>query len=131
MTDQLSAAERMAQQVAAALAAADLSAFSDLLDPRVRWGAPDDPSPSCQSRSQVLAWYQRGRDAGARAAVCETVATGDRILVGLRVADLQSPREPAGEANRWQVLSVRDGRIVDIVGFDERSDAAARAGLCP
>jgi ketosteroid isomerase-like protein len=131
VTDQLSATERIAQQVVAALAAADLSAFSDLLDPRVRWGAPDDPSPPCQSRSQVLAWYQRGRDAGVRATVCETVAAGDRILVGLRVAGPQSAPEPGGEANRWQVLTVRDGRIVDIVGFDERRDAAARAGLRP
>jgi ketosteroid isomerase-like protein len=153
MTDQLSATERIARQIRVALEAADLSAFSDLLDPRVRWGAPDDPSPSCQSRAQVLAWYQRGRDAGVRATVCETVAAGDRILVGLRVTGRQEVAEPAsrqvaepasrqvaepasrqvaepaGQANRWQVLTVRDGRIVDIVGFDGRGDAAARAGL--
>jgi hypothetical protein len=29
---------------------------------------------------------------------------------------------------RWQVLTVRGGRIVDIVGFDDRSEAVTRAG---
>jgi hypothetical protein len=28
---------------------------------------------------------------------------------------------------RWQVLTLREGRVVDIVGFDQRSEAAARA----
>jgi len=134
MPEQVTVMEHVARQVRAALQAADLSAFSDLLDPEVRWGAPGDSSPACQNRAQVLAWYERGREAGVRARVCETVLAVDRILVGLRVMGLGAAgssvaADVGGEANRWQVLTVRDGRIVDIVGFDERSHAAARAGL--
>lgn len=51
---------------------------------------------------------------------------GDRILVGLTVVGLQVATEGAGEARRWQVLTVRGGRVVDIVGFDDRSEATAR-----
>ena len=134
MPEQVAAMELVAGQVSAALEAADLPAFSDLLDPHVRWGAPGDPSPACQNRAQVLAWYERGRERGVRAHVCETVVAGDRILVGLRVIGNRAGRNRAaagsgGEAERWQVLTVHGGRIVDIVGFDERSEAAARAGL--
>ena len=120
--------ERMAEQVKSALQAADLSAFSELLDPNVRWGAPGDPSPACMDRAQVLSWYQRGLDAGVRARVSEIAVLDDRtILVGLTVRNPAS-RESGAEVERWQVLTVGGGRVVDIVGFDERSDAVARAG---
>jgi hypothetical protein len=117
----------LAQQVSVALDAADLSAFAELLDPDVQWGPPDQSPPTCRNRTQVLSWYQRGRDAGVRARVSETVVLGDRILVGLKVIGNRADEPADGEAERWQVLTVRGGRVVDIVGFDERSEAMARA----
>jgi hypothetical protein len=56
--------------------------------------------------------------------------TGDRIVVGLTVVGNQAgDDEIESVRERWQVLTVRDGRVIDIVGFDDRADAAARAGL--
>src|ERR1700694_741205 len=123
MSEQREVMEGIAQQVKIALEAADLSDFSELLDPDVHWGAPDDPSPSCQNRDQVLAWYRRRRESGGRARVSEVVVLGDRILVGLAVVGNQAARERQGEVERWQILTVRGGRVVDIVAFDERSEA--------
>ena len=117
--------QRLADQVAAALEAADLSAYRELLHPDVRWGAPDAKRPSCRNRDQVLAWYQRGRESGVRASVTEVVILGDRLLVGLNVRGGQGDDE--GGVPRWQVLTVSDGRVVDIVGFDDRAEAVARA----
>ncbi len=116
----------VASQVKIALESADLRAFGDLLDTNVRWGAPDDPTPSCQNRRQVLAWYERGRGAGVRAQVSEVVVVGDRIVVGLTVSGREVAPQSSGGAERWQVLTVRDGRVVDIVGFDHRDEAMAR-----
>jgi RimJ/RimL family protein N-acetyltransferase/ketosteroid isomerase-like protein len=123
--------DRLAGQVRQALEAADLDAYADLLDRGVRWGPPGDPVPPCRSRAQVLAWYQRGRDAGTRARVTETVVAGDKILVGLKVSSPASASARAGEAGRWQVLTVRGGRIAEITGFADRDEAAAWAGLAP
>jgi RimJ/RimL family protein N-acetyltransferase/ketosteroid isomerase-like protein len=120
--------DELAARVRSALEAADLDAYSDLLDRDVRWGPPGDPVPPCRNRGQVLAWYARGRDAGARARVTETVVAGDKILVGLKVADTSAPDDDA-ESDRWQVLTVRDGQITDITGFGDRDEAAAWAGL--
>jgi len=128
MPEQPGVTESLAQQVRIALETADLSAFGDLLDPDATWGAPDDPSPACQNRRQVLSWYERGKESGVRAQVSEVAVLGDRILVGLRVKGTGATEESGGEAERWQVLTVRAGRVVDIVGFAERSDAVARAG---
>jgi ketosteroid isomerase-like protein len=120
-------AEEVARQVRTALEAAELTAFSDLLHPDVRWGPPDDPTPPCRNREQVLAWYRRGQESGARARVSEVVVVGDRILVGLVVRGTGAARERGGQATRWQVLTVRAGQVVDIVGYDQRSEAVARA----
>jgi hypothetical protein len=83
MSEQLESMESLARQLRIALSGADLSAFSYLLDPDVRWGTPDARVPSCRNRDQVLACYQRGRESGTRAEVAETVVLGDRILAGV------------------------------------------------
>ncbi|HTD51067.1 MAG TPA: nuclear transport factor 2 family protein [Acidimicrobiia bacterium] len=108
-----------------ALESADVSQFGELLDPNVRWGAPDDPRPSCQSRDEVLAWYGRGRAAGRRARVIDVRAHGNKILVQLTVST-PSQDGAAIESDRWQVLTCARGRIVDIRGFDTSDEAVAR-----
>jgi RimJ/RimL family protein N-acetyltransferase len=123
--------DHIAEQVRHALEAADLDAYAGLLDDGVRWGPPGDPVPPCRSRSQVLDWYRRSREAGTRARVTETQVVGDKILVSLKVAAPADASPEAGEADRWQVLTVRGGRVAEIVGFGDRDDAAAWAGLTP
>jgi hypothetical protein len=56
-----------------------------------------------------------------------TAATGT-LLVGLEVTGTPAADEAGGAVQRWQVLIVRDNRIVDIRGFDDRTTAAAHAG---
>ena len=59
----------------------------------------------------------------------ETVVFDDRILVGSTVRAHGGAKEQGATMPRWQVLTVRDGRMIDIVGFDTRSDALARAQM--
>jgi hypothetical protein len=118
--------DAIAERVRAALESADLTAIAALLDPNVAWGAPDDRAPSCQNRQQVLSWYRRGRAAGVRAQVSELAVHGDKILVGLKVVGNRAAEDQGGDADRWQVLTIRGGHVVDIRGFEERSDAVAR-----
>jgi ketosteroid isomerase-like protein len=120
--------DQVAKKVRAALVAEDLSAFTELLDPAVTWGAPGARNPSCTNRSQVLAWYQRGRKTGVRGSVFDVEVIGDRLLVSMSVRGTEGARERGGQALRHQVLTVRNGRIVDIVGFDDKTDAINHAG---
>lgn len=115
----------IAAQVRTALDAADLDAFGDLLDPGVTWGAPGDPSPSCQNRQQVLDWYRRGRADGRRAQVVDVRAHHDKVLIAMTVST--GDDQPA--AGRWQVLTVAGGRVTDIRGYDDEDEAKAAAGL--
>lgn len=111
----------VANEVRTALDSTDLEQFAELLDPNVTWGAPGDPSPSCQNRQQVLAWYDRGKAAGRRAHVLSVTTYGDKILVAMTVTSAADD----AVANRWQVLEVAGGRITDIRGFDDEVEARA------
>jgi ketosteroid isomerase-like protein len=118
--------EQVAARIEVALAANDVNAMADLLDPNVRWGAPDDPTPSCQNRRQVLEWFQRGRDAGVHARVTEVSAHGHHVLVRLQVSGNPTAEAEGSAVERWQVMAVDGGRVVDIRAFDARSEALAR-----
>ena len=115
--------DEIAMLVRNALAAEDLSAFAELLDPAVTWRAPGARNPSCKTRNQVLAWYQRGRDAGVRGSVHDVEILSDRLLVSMSVRGTENARERGGAALRFQVLTVRRGKVVDIVGFDDKTEA--------
>lgn len=119
------AVQRLARKVHAALESADLEQFADLLDPEVTWGAPGDPSPPCQTRAQVLAWYRRGQAQGRRARVLNVDSNRDKILVTMTVTSTP----PDVEVDRWQVLTVVEGRVTDIRGYDDEGAALAAAGL--
>lgn len=120
------AVARLAEKVARALAATDPGPFADLLAPDVTWGAPGDPSPPCRNRQQVLAWYQRGRAEGRRAEDVRVTVHGDKLLVAMTV--MSSDQAGSGlAAPRWQVLTVVDGRIADIRGYDNERDAVEAA----
>jgi ketosteroid isomerase-like protein len=121
--DQPNPAAAIADRVRAALGSADPAQFESLLHPEARWGAPGDPTPSCQSRDQVLAWYRQAREAGVRARVTAADVHGDKILLALRVTRAGA----TGAVDRWQVLTVRDGQIADIRAFDRRDDAESMA----
>ena len=91
---------------------------------------PEGPSDSdCRNRNQVIAWWARARAAGARAVVTEVTAGAGTLLVGLEVTGTSAAGEAGVAGGRWQVLTVRGDRIADIRGFDDRTAAAARAGV--
>jgi ketosteroid isomerase-like protein len=119
----------IAERVRAALESGDLDAIGELLAPDVRWGPPDDPDVGCANRAQVLDFWRLARDAGARAAVTQVVHGEGKLLVGLRVTGLAATAERGTETERWQVLTLANGLVTDIRGFDDRDAAAARAGL--
>jgi ketosteroid isomerase-like protein len=61
--------------------------------------------------------------------VTEVVVGDGALLVGLRVTGTEEAPETGGIAERWQVLRIRDGRVVDIRGYPDRTEAATQAGV--
>jgi len=117
----------LAERVRATMEAGDLVAMAELLAPDARWGAPEQDVPTCRSATEVLAWYAMARENGVRAHVFEVGVVGERIVVGLRIIADGAVASGSPDATRWQVLSVEDGRIGEIRGYDTRDDATAFA----
>lgn len=121
--------EELELLVRVALETGDLGAYEELLAPDVQWGPAEEPESGCKNRVEVLSWYKAARDRGMDATVNEVVAGRDCLLVGLTVSGTPGADEQGGVTARWQVLTVRDGQISDIRGFDSRASAAKRAGV--
>lgn len=119
--------DELASQVRRAMAAEDVTTFAELLDPNVTWGAPGARNPTCKNSDQVLRWYQQAQEAGVRCSVFDVDVLGDRLLVSMSVRGTEGARERSGTSLRFQVLAVREGRIVDIAGFDDKADALTYA----
>lgn len=127
MSEAPEAMEALAAQVRDALDSDDLEAYAPLLAPDCTWGAPGADEPECRSRTDVMAWYTAGRDFGIRASVAETTVVGDRLVVGLEIRG--RPGAATGSVGRrWQVLTVSNGLVAEIVGFEDADEALAYAG---
>jgi ketosteroid isomerase-like protein len=119
----------LAETVKQALDSGDLEKYSTLLAPDATWGAPDDNEWGCHNRREVLTWYRRAQEAGMRAEVSEVVVGEGKLLVGVRVSGNDAAEDNGGTIDRWQVLTIRDGLVADIRGFEDRAEAARRAGI--
>ena len=69
------------------------------------------------------------RDAGGRATVTEVLIGRETLLVGLRVSGTEAARAHGGATERWLVLTVGNGLVVDIRGYERRPEAVAGAGV--
>jgi hypothetical protein len=105
----------------------DLAEMAELLAPDARWGAPEQVVPTCRNAKEILSWYEIARENGVRADVTEVGVIGEHIVVGLKVIAAKSGASKSRNTTRWQVLSVEDGRIGEIRGYETRGDATTFA----
>jgi hypothetical protein len=119
--------ETLAARVRVAMETIDLTEMAELLAPDARWGAPERDVPTCRSAKEILSWYEIARENGVRASVTEVDVIGEHIVVGLRIIAPKDAASPSRISARWQVLSVEDGRIGEIRGYETRRDATAFA----
>ena len=114
---------RLAELVRAALESGDLDELYALLAPDAKWGAPEESVPTCGDRDQVIDWYRVAKNAGVRAVVTEVLVRGEHLVVGLVVEDPTGADTDHRSGQRWQVLTVRAGRIAEIRGYEDRPGA--------
>ncbi len=114
---------RMAAQITDAFEARDIVSFGALLADDARWGDDDSPN-KCRSRRDVVATFERLLAEGVGGDVVETKTGPAGVLCRLRI---RWP-DPADRLRRDEVLHlyrVRDGQIVEIEPYDDRSAAEA------
>lgn len=119
--------EVLAARVRHAMETADLHEMGELLAPDARWGAPEQTVPTCRNALQILSWFEMARENGVRADITEVTIIDNNIVVGLKIFSNSDAKSNSNDRERWQVMSVEDGRIGEIRGYDKCHDATAYA----
>jgi hypothetical protein len=117
----------IASRIRFAMESVDLALMSELLAPDARWGAPEQDVPTCRNAQQILSWYELARENGVRADITEVEVFDDNILIGLKILPKASEPQEARVNTRWQVLTVEEGLVAEIRGYEMRRDALAYA----
>lgn len=108
-----------------ALRRGESAAIAELLAEEVKWhgGDPDGPG-ACRNREQALRFINRaGR--GDPGDLVEIIDAGKRVVVILQPPPVDGELPP----RRAQVTSFRQGRIVEMVGYETVAEALAAAGV--
>ncbi len=100
-----------------------MASFGSLLAPDARWG--DDEAPNkCRSRGDVIATFQRLLADGVGGEVTETQTGPAGVLCHLRI-NWPNPTDQVRRDAVLHLYRVRNGQIVEIEPYDDRSAAEA------
>lgn len=111
-----------------AFAHGDVEAATAVLDAQVRWyGAGDDEHDGCRNRGEALAFIQRALADGVTAEAIDFRDAGDRVVVVLQTH--QPPEWGDQPTPHGEVVTMRDGKVVEMVVYPTVHEALAAAGL--
>lgn len=117
-----------------AYARGDLASMLAVIDPDLEWTYLDpafpDPDPqTCHGRDQLAEGLRRQARRGLKSQVEDVIGNEDKVLVTVRTpgADQFRARQ-TGDLN-YDVLTVRDGRVVALRACRDRGHALAVLGL--
>ena len=109
-----------------AMRSGDVMPLAELMDEKIRWIGSDrfgDPPPECNGREEASAVLKRAVKRMPAGDIESVAIAGDRILA---VAYWHEDQGPPGVERVYNLLTMRDGRIVKMEDFFDRS-AAERA----
>jgi len=122
-----------------AFVAGDLDSIAEMLDPEIEWIGLDQDAPDRPSVLDLLA--ERVAE-GYRVEIEECVAVGDDVVVSFRAAGMEPARRVEAEDGRtvsvsryftigryFAVVSLRDGKVVRVQDYPQRTDALEAVGL--
>ena len=112
-----------------AFARGNIDAVMQVLDPHVRWhGAGDDEhNDGCRNRDEALAFIRQALTDGVTAEAFDFRDAGDRVVILLQTHQPHTWGEQPGP--HGEVVTVRDGKVVEIVVYPTVDEALAAAGL--
>lgn len=101
----------------------DVAALEPLLDPEVEllWWAPGEWD--CHGREAVFALLSKRKSEGAGAEEVELIDAGDEAIVVSRIAAERDG--PEAGTRPATLISFRDGRVITMRQFRDRSEALA------
>lgn len=106
--------------------AGDLSVLEGALDPEAQWRGVDD-GQICENRKMVLTVMKRNLPGGLLGQIEETIEVGGRIVVAFRPDQPRSDGRPLDRGVAYVVVTMRDGRVIELKGCADRAAAMTYA----
>jgi len=112
----------------------DLAAMLEIVDADLEWtyldpGLADPPLQVCHGRGELEAAVRGQAEQGLKSQLEEVIANGDCVLVGVHTPGIDSFRVRQANDRNYDVLTVRDGRVVAMRACHDRAEALAIAGI--
>lgn len=120
-------AERWRRAYEAFVERGDLSVFEEMFDRHVEWRAWNDEG-NCHNRDEAMETIRAAIDAGVRLEMPEFIGTGDKFVLIPRLEELP-PFFPPSAEGLFQVVEMKDEKIIRMRDFTRRDQALAAAGL--
>jgi ketosteroid isomerase-like protein len=105
----------------------DLDVFREMLDPEVEWRAWNDEG-NCHTRDEVMGTIRDALDVGVPVRMPEFIGTGNRFVMIPDLDELPS-FFPSGAEGLFQVIEMRNGKVIRMRDFIRRDQALEEAGL--
>lgn len=109
-----------------AISRGDLSVLEQELAADARWRAVTDGPWNCENREAILETMSRNLADGVRGTIEETIQAGPRVLVAFRPkTPLSDDQRPLDNGIAYVVVTIRDGKLVELKGCADRAAAQA------
>ena len=112
----------------------DFVRMMEFVDPGLQWtyfdpGLADSPPQVCRGREELEKVLSQQAALGQRSELEEVVAAGDQVILVMRTPGLDQHRGTQAGDRTYDVLTVKDGRIVELHACRNHAEARSLAGI--
>jgi ketosteroid isomerase-like protein len=112
----------------------DIARMLDFVDPDLEWTyfdpATDDPRPRTRhGRAELEKSLRQQAGRGLRAELEECLASGDQVILVMHTPGASQYSRRAGGDRTYDVVTVRDGLIVELRACRDHDEARSLAGI--
>jgi len=112
----------------------DFARMMDYVDPDLEWtyldpGAEDPPPKVRRGRDELEKVIRQQARRGLRSELEEVVAAGDQVILVMRTPGPSRYLSELPDDRTYDVVTVRDGRIVEVHGCRDHGEARLLAGI--
>lgn len=112
----------------------DVARMMEFVDPDLEWTYLDpslaDPRPLiCRGRGELGKALLRQAERGLRAEVEQVIAAGEKVILVMRTPGVDQYRHRQTDDRTYDVITVRDGMIVELHACRDRGEARSLAGI--